>query len=388
MAAIYWRGDNRTGSWWLKTYHPLTKEPVRQSLETVEKCRAELICRRVELEVELRRPTVASQRIPEKLGVALGLDKMPECPTPADAQQAPEQAPSPDIKEVLGEFLAFIHIENSPGHEKNKIAYLRKFFGSRLLGLDGDVKGVFCGTTLADVKVAAVGKLIESLPVGRTTKRHHREAFHALFEFAMKYGYFTAVNFRYPNPMSALPTWHEKNRRIVFLKKAEADHLLEVLSPNPSVQIAVAIMIFAGLRRAEALWLTKSSVDPSLRFLSIVNKMDEEKDLESSLKTGERAVQISPSLKALLEPYLSGLASDWIVPSPTGLQWHGDNFGCKHRTLLKNHNLTHTCLHYRHTYATDRAREGWSLFKIAKSMGNSVAVCEQYYAAYVDPAQE
>ena len=204
----------------------------------------------------------------------------------------------------------------------------------------------------------------------------------------MKYGYFTAVNFRYPNPMSALPTWHEKNRRIVFLKKAEADHLLEVLSPNPSVQIAVAIMIFAGLRRAEALWLTKSSVDPSLRFLSIVNKMDEEKDLESSLKTGERAVQISPSLKALLEPYLSGLASDWIVPSPTGLQWHGDNFGCKHRTLLKNHNLTHTCLHYRHTYATDRAREGWSLFKIAKSMGNSVAVCEQYYAAYVDPAQE
>jgi hypothetical protein len=40
-------------------------------------------------------------------------------------------------------------------------------------------------------------------------------------------------------------------------------------------------------------------------------------------------------------------------------------------------------LEYRHTYATQRAGEGWTLFRIAKEMGNSVAIVEQYYAAYI-----
>jgi hypothetical protein len=73
------------------------------------------------------------------------------------------------------------------------------------------------------------------------------------------------------------------------------------------------------------------------------------------------------------------------VPSPTGLLWIGENFGDKHRDVLRERGLNHTCLHYRHTFATDRAREGWSLFRISKAMGNSVAVCERYYAAFIDP---
>lgn len=41
------------------------------------------------------------------------------------------------------------------------------------------------------------------------------------------------------------------------------------------------------------------------------------------------------------------------------------------------------CLHFRHTYATQRAAEGWPLFRIAREMGNSVAVVEEYYAGYI-----
>jgi integrase len=111
---------------------------------------------------------------------------------------------------------------------------------------------------------------------------------------------------------------------------------------------------------------------------------DDAKDLESTLKPGERGVPILPPLKALLESYLPSLKSDSVVPSPRGMQWDGDNFGDRHRTILRNNHLEWTCLIYRHTFATKRAAEGWSLFRIAKVMGNSVAVCEQHYAAYID----
>lgn len=391
MAAIYWRGDDRAGAWWIKFYPKKGADAVRASIDTVDHCRAELIQRRVELEIELRRPELSGIELPQSILNALNLSS-PEAVTAIPNLQLPfvgmpqASIESPAIEEVLSEFLAFIAVENSSHHAANKVSYLKKFFGCELMGIPGNEKGVFTGKTLADVKVADVRKLIDSLPVGKKTKKHHREAFHALFEFAMKYSYYIPINFRYPNPMSALPTYHEKNRRIVFLKNAEVDQLLEILKPYPSVHVAVALMIFAGLRRAEALWLQKKDISPDLRFFSVINKVDAEKDIESRLKTGERPVPILPPLKAVLEEYLPTLETEWLVPSPTGLQWIGENFGDKHRAILRDANLRHTCLHYRHTFATDRAKEGWSLFRIAKTMGNSIAVCEEYYAAFIDPS--
>jgi len=299
---------------------------------------------------------------------------------------APVTRTSPPVREVLGEYLAHVEVENSSHHVKNKISYLKKFFGSELLGAKEPCKGVFLGETLEDVRAGDVRRLIDSLPVGKKTKRHHRNAFHSFFEHAMKCGFYEPSNFRYPNPMSALPSYYEKNKKIVFLTQPQIDAVLEVLKPSPAVRMAAAIMIYAGLRRAETLWLTKSNVAGNLKFLSVVNKTDEEKDLESSLKTGERSVPILPPLKALLEPYLESLKSEWICPSPRGMQWDGDNFGASHHRLVRAAELHHTCLHYRHTFATQRAAGDWSLFRISKTMGNSIAVCEKYYAASVDPS--
>jgi hypothetical protein len=39
--------------------------------------------------------------------------------------------------------------------------------------------------------------------------------------------------------------------------------------------------------------------------------------------------------------------------------------------------LRWACLPFRHTFATQRAADGWTLFRIAKEMGNSVAVVEE-----------
>ena len=106
MAAIYWRGDERTGSWWLKTYHPLSKALVRESLETVDNARADLIRRRVELETELRRPWADGIQIPPKLGAALDLDCPPAIQIAEKINGTAPGTPSPHIEEVLSEFLA------------------------------------------------------------------------------------------------------------------------------------------------------------------------------------------------------------------------------------------------------------------------------------------
>jgi integrase len=383
----------RRKSFWLQCYHPLTGEPIRESLQTADPARADLVTEKLNLHLELLRPEFLRLPLPPRFaaliqelggGCDLGLGAPASVPPGTIFTTAAQMMAAP-IEEVLSEYVAYIRLENDDDHVSNKLTHLKRLFGCRLLGIPGDEQGIFNGATLMDVKIADVRRMIDALPVGKKTKKHHRETFHNLFEFAMKYNFFTPINFRYPNPMSALPSYNERNRCITFLKGPEVDQLLKILEPFPSVRMAVALMIHGALRRAEALWLTRSCISPDLRFFSVVNKIDSERDLESSLKTGERAVPIIPALKPILEDYLEKFDGEWLVPSPTGIQWNGDNFGDKHREILRANELNHTCLIYRHTFATARAAEGWPLFKIAKIMGNSVAVCEEFYAAYIDP---
>ena len=370
----------------------------RPSLQTSDWGQAELMKRKVELLTDLLDPVIAAVILPDQIGTMLaGADAatppsaaaLPEV-VPIEAENAFSSIVDPiGIERVLMEYLAYIKNENSGHHVKNKVTHLTRFFGRARLNLpeqeDQPEPGIFQGAYLTDVAAGAVRQMIDGVPVAKKTKRHYRNTFHALFEFAMKSSLFEPTNFRYPNPMSALPTYHEKNQQIIFLTAEQKQVLLELLRPYPSVRMGVGLMIYGGVRRAEALWMTKSSISPTLKFFSVVNKRDEEKDLDSSLKTGQRAVPIIPELRTLLEEYLPTLTTDWLIPSPTGLLWIGENFGDKHREVLRENGLNHTCLHYRHTFATDRAREGWSLFRISKAMGNSVAVCERYYAAFIDP---
>jgi len=260
MASIYPRGNTH----WIKYYPPGQSEPERQTLATPDPAMAELMRRKLELEVALRQPELRGIVLHAKIWETLGERCLSE-PSPGvvpsvasiPAAGAPVDPGSPLIEEVLFEYVAFIRVENDGDHAVNKIGHLKKFFGAARLGVEGPEKGVFKGKTLADVKVGDVRRLIDSLPVARKTKKHHRETFHNLFEFAMKFNFFLPVNFRYPNPMSALPGYHEKNKPIVYLAQTQIDNLLEKLAPHPSVRIVAALMIYGGLRRAEALWMTR-----------------------------------------------------------------------------------------------------------------------------------
>jgi len=410
MAAKYLRRQ----TWWVRFYHPRTGALMRGSLETNDAAKAELLRQRVELEAALLEPRFQAADLPlavrelvcdpSREGVPVA-PLMPVTSVEASAPILPLETPMPRpvikprtaVDDALKAYLDFIRVENSKHHVAAKLSMMRRFFGSdRVEAVKGDPASrgkewaidhppFFTGAFVDEILPATVQSFMDQLEVSRKTKRHYREFFHHFFEFCMKFDFYQPTNWHNPNPVAALPSYVSRNRRIVFLTQADIEQQLRVLTEFPRLQMAVALMIYAGLRRAEMLWLTREAISKDVSYLSIVNRVDHDRDIESSLKTGDRAVTILPPLKPLIENYTGTLQGKWLIPSSKGAQWGGDSFAKKLRTVNQAAGLRWTCLHYRHTYATQRAADGWSLFRIAKEMGNSVSVVEEYYAGFIRP---
>ena len=395
----------RRQKWWIKFRDPATGEVVRESLETPDKARAELLRQRLELEIALLEPRFQAAEIPGGILARLGRASVPiivndSVPVAVSAPVIRQTAKRTSLDEAVATYLKFIASDNAPLHVANKLSIFRRFLGwERVEKIAGPSKQrptpamiqrrpapFFDGKHLDEITAALVQRFIEGLTVGRMTKRHYRECFHHFFEVCLKFDLYQPANWHRPNPIAALPGYITRNRRIVFLTEEQVREQIDVLRDHPGMQIAAAIMIFAGPRRSEALWLTKDSIAKDLSFLSILNRIDEDDEFEGSLKTGQRAVSILPQLRGMLEEYLPTLKSRWVIPNPKGKRWSADGFGRKLRILNQAHGLKWRCMHFRHTYATHRAADGWPLFRIAKEMGNSVAVVEEHYAAFAQPA--
>lgn len=426
MASIYYRGAPPAGSWWVRLYHPQDGKPIRESLETTDEARAKLLCRRIELEAELARPEFSLIAVPstvlEKMGrlqqtpplasdnpVPLTPSKISpptaESPILAPLEQppAPSVSPSPagispSIAKALEVYLAHITLENEDHHIEGKKSMLRKFFGPQLLPYKKKPRkgkaveaGFFTGEMLTEIDSPLVLKFLSGLEIARKSKRHYRELFHNFFEVMLANGLYHPTNFHRPNPMSALPSFSDRGRRkIIFLKDADLAPQREVLRAHPSLRAAFEIMCEGGLRRSEALWLTKDAFSKSLDEFSVMNIADPEDDEEeSSLKTDNstRRVVILPPLRNFLEKYLPTLEGPWLVPSPEGKRWNPDNFSAALRKVNQAANLKWSSRHYRCTYGTRRAREGWSIHDLAHQMGTSYAMIERHYAAFISPSR-
>jgi hypothetical protein len=261
MASLYRRGN----IYWVKLGHPRGGEQVRFSLDTVDGALAALLARLAQARFDLARPEFEGIEMPGKILEFLGQtpETQVQVPQPSPEHviisETPKEPIRTSISTVLAEYIAYIRAENAPRHADNKLAHLRGFFGPGLLGVE---KGaiLFRGESLEDVKVNDVRRYIEGLPIATKTRRHYRETFHHLCEFAMKCEFFIPTNFRYPNPMSALPSYLAKNSVIRYLSPQEKDGLYGLLAPHPSLEAAARLMIEAGLRRAEALWLPWSAL--------------------------------------------------------------------------------------------------------------------------------
>ena len=397
MASIYFRGNNGSGAWWIKYYPPGQSNPARQTLGTGDPAIAELLRRRVELEIALRQPAIASVTLPANVAEIIGI-------APPAAAAAPATTPPPPslyapvilqttIPVALKTYFDFVRSDNVPHNFDGKLSVFRQFFGAAVVDAAAGIvsrskaKPFFEGKYLTEILPGLVQGFIEDRDMKRKTNRHYREDFHHLFEVCLRFNLYTPLNLYAPNPMGALPSYGDQsNHKIIFLDDAAIVNQLAVLASHRSLHAAAMLMIHAGLRRSEALWLTRDAVDLKRGILSIINRDDPESDSESSLKTGSRSVIILPPLREFLEAYLPALEGKWLIPSPTGKRWIPDNYSDALRATNRANDLPWTTLHYRHTYATRRAREGWSLFTIAKQMGNSALVVESNYAAFVAPS--
>jgi Phage integrase family len=392
MAAIY----QRRQKWWVRFYHPLTGELIRESLGTSDEARAELLRQRIEFETALLEPRFKAAELPENVCKALGLDESPikqaVLPSPGEipgvvAAQAPTPASLPQrlrLDDALKAYIESIHEKNASHHAASKLSMLRRFIGTERVEqfvqdhsperksrrLQKASKPYFTGEFVDEITSLLLQEFLRQLDVSTVTKRHYREFFHSFFDYCIKFGLYRPENWHCPNPVTALPSYSSKNHRIIYLTPEDVEAQLKVLEPYPELHIAAAVMIYAGLRREEALWLTRDAFSPDLSFISVVNRFDEDTDIESSLKTGERSVTILPPLRRLLEKYLPTLHGRWVVPMAKGVRWDGNAFARKLRRVNAEAGLDWSSMHYRHTFATQRAAQGWSLLRISHEMGN------------------
>ncbi len=94
-----------------------------------------------------------------------------------------------------------------------------------------------------------------------TSDRCAEEVLHHFAEVLLKIGMMEPGHFHCPNPIAALPSYMAKGKqRIIFLRPGQVDEQLATVSLHPALRAGVMIMIEAGLRRSEALWLTRDAL--------------------------------------------------------------------------------------------------------------------------------
>ncbi|MFA6186478.1 MAG: tyrosine-type recombinase/integrase [Phycisphaerae bacterium] len=303
--------------------------------------------------------------------------------------------PLPIVLEVFCKYLKNTRTFKS---YKNDVCRLRTFFGPICDGLKpypGTMKqsrkDKYEGShvkaeLLEDITAGAINRFIaariEEDKWKPKTANLMREVLHKLYAYAIKHHGFCSRDRRYPNPADAVERLRESAPQIRFLTLEDIDKQLQVLADYPVIHAMVAVYIYAGLRREEVLWLTGEDVDLEQRVIRVRAKTIDKEYWQPKTKKN-RVVPISNALYDILSIYQPLVNCVWFFPSPTGKKWNTDNFSQDLREINKENNLEWSCLDFRHTFGSQLAQKGESLYKIAELMGNSPDICRRHYAALV-----
>lgn len=219
------------------------------------------------------------------------------------------------------------------------------------------------------------------------TANRYREIMNRLFNWSSKSG-----RVRLPaglNPAARVERYREPAPTIRYLTLPQIDEQLAALADNRQLQTMVAVYIYAGLRREEALWLTHDDVDihaAPTGMIRVRAKTVEGRSWQPKTRVN-RAVPISRDLLPYLLRYRPrDTTGGWYFPSPSGVWYDPDNFSADLRELRRKAGLRWGCLDFRHTFGSQLAQRGISLYKIASLMGNSPEICRRHYAALVPEA--
>lgn len=246
----------------------------------------------------------------------------------------------------------------------------------------------FEAITTADIQ-KFIDSHVRSRGLAPKTANRYREIICRLINWAMKQRLVRMQGNL--NPAADVERHKERAGEIRFLTLPQIDEQLLALRFNPKLQTMVAVLIYAGLRREELLWLTTDDVDLSRRhggngLIRVRAKTIDDQHWQPKTRKN-RAVPISGALRSYLDRYLVP-ASDrgWYFPSPAGGWWDPDNFSQDLRAANQRAALQWGSLDYRHTFGSQLAQKGVSLYKISTLMGNSPEICRMHYAALVPEA--
>jgi len=209
-----------------------------------------------------------------------------------------------------------------------------------------------------------------------------RQVLHQLFEYAIKHHGFQSPDPRHPNPAKCVDQIPEAAPTIRSLTTEQIVEQLQAVRHDPVLHAAVAIFIYAGLRRSEVCWLSREDVDLEKRLIRIEAKARGLEKWQPKTRRN-RAVPISRTLAGILCDYFTPGWSPWYLPSPRGKRWDPDNLSKRLRNLKQQAGLPWTCLDFRHTFGSQLAQKGLSLYKISALMGNSPEICRRHYAAII-----
>lgn len=234
---------------------------------------------------------------------------------------------------------------------------------------------------------AFISGQVASRGLAPKTANRYREVLTRLFNWSM-----TQNGIRMPggkNPAARVERYKERAPEIRFLTLKQIEEQLDALSDNLQLQVMVAVLIYAGLRREELLWLTPDDLERSAGYfgmLRIQAKTIKGESWQPKTKRN-RAVPVSSRLRYFLDKWeLKRRKGQWLFPSPNGTRWDTDNFSADLREANEKVKLPWSCLDYRHTFGSHLAMKGESLYKISAMMGNSPEICRRHYAALIPEA--
>ena len=371
MASIYKRGH----TWWI--HYLIGGKSVSRSLKTTSE--------RVALEKKKR---IQALEITEQLA-------------------QPSNTPIKALLQDFGEFLLKTRTFKSA---KNDISYLRQFFGPccpvlemgsktprkyrqnlrRLPTVPDTKKHIHVPVSrLEQISAEMVsgfirGRIVDDGVAPKTANRF-REVLHRMFTYAIEHHRYVCPDIRYRNPVQGVRRQAEPAPVIVWLSQEQIQEQLAALEDFPMLRAMVATYIYTGLRREEALWLTKTDIDLVAKIIHLRAKEVDGEFWQPKTKRN-RSVPISQDLYHILAEYTPPVESRWFFPGPTGGRWNPDNFSEKLREINKGAGLDWSCLIFRHTFGSQLAQKGESIFKISELMGNSPQICRRHYAALVPEA--
>jgi integrase len=298
------------------------------------------------------------------------------------AASYPDSGLTPTRTLLAGAVAAYLeHIQAVKTHASARTDawYLRNVFR-----LDGPGFGLSFGH-VEEINAVAVNDMLHRLRVRRDyspkTLNRCREVLSRFCNWCV--GHKGVCFPRGRNPIADVERYREAAPVIRFLSREDVHKQLEALAGCPLLRAMVAVLILAGLRRSEVLWLTREDVDftGSGGLLRIRAKRVCGEFWQP--KTGtNRGVPVSGALRACLADYedVSPPAWPWYFPTVSGGRWDPDNFARKLRNANRAAGLPWSCLDYRHTFGSHLAMKGESLYKISALMGNSPDICRRHYA--------